>query len=256
MINASNSVIEHTARYDDTCDGKLNCTATIKIPKTMQAPVYFYYRLENFYQNHRSYVKSRNDNQLRGEKVTSYQELQDCEPFKSLDDKRDPEFFYLPCGLIARSMFNDTFVLRTEDDIVPLRKNGIAWTSDKEKKFKNPPASAVGIRIIPDFEDEDFIVWMRTAGLPDFKKLYRIIDQDLQGNYTIDIQNNYDVSSFSGKKYIVISTTSWIGGKNPFLGYAYIIVGIICFVQGIVFLVKHKVSPRKLGDTKYLEWNK
>ncbi|KAF2070911.1 hypothetical protein CYY_007777 [Polysphondylium violaceum] len=255
MINASNSVIEHTVRYDDLCGKEPNCTTTIEVPKTMQAPVYFYYRLENFYQNHRSYVKSRNDNQLRGEIVSAYKDLQDCEPFKSLDDSHDPQNFYLPCGLIARSMFNDTFVLK-QGTPIPLKKEGIAWTSDKEKKFKNPPANAVGIRIIPDFEDEDFIVWMRTAGLPDFKKLYRIIEQDLQGTYTVDIQNNYNVSSFSGKKYIVLSTTSWIGGKNPFLGYAYIIVGIICFVQGIVFLVKHKVSPRKLGDTKYLEWNK
>lgn len=33
----------------------------------MAAPVYFYYQLANFYQNHRRYVKSRSDGQLRGD---------------------------------------------------------------------------------------------------------------------------------------------------------------------------------------------
>eukprot|EP01132_Coremiostelium_polycephalum_P004775 gene4775-5955_t len=258
MINASNKVIEHTARYDDisACEVGQKCMISIEVPKTMSAPVYLYYRLENFYQNHRRYVKSRNDNQLRGVVVNSYKDLQDCDPVKSLDDSEDPKNFYLPCGLIAKSMFNDTFFLRQDGVPIDLQKNGIAWSSDKEKKFKNPPADAPGIRVIPDFEDEDFIVWMRTAGLPDFKKLYRIINQDVKGNITVEIQSNYPVKSFDGKKYVVLSTTTWIGGKNPFLGYAYIVVGVICFVQGVVFLIKHKVSPRKLGDPKYLEWNK
>lgn len=165
--------------------------------------------------------------------------------------------FLLPCGLIAWSLFNDTFMLREGNTTIPLRKNGIAWASDVKEKFHNPPADAPGVRVIADFEDEDFIVWMRTAGLPNFKKLYRIIDQDLQpGQYQVDIRNNYPVSEFDGRKYVVLSTTTWIGGKNPFLGWAYIVVGIICFLQGVVFGIKHKLSPRKLGDTKYLDWNK
>lgn len=156
-------------------------------------------------------------------------------------------------------MFNDTFLLFAPNGTgIPLRKDGIAWDSDKKTKFKNPPDSDKGVRVIADFEDEDFIVWMRTAGLPDFKKLYRIIDYKLYAGttYTVKIRSTYDVSSFSGKKHVVISTTTWIGGKNPFLGYAYIVVGAICFALGVIFGIKHKVSPRKLGDTKYLEWNK
>jgi len=125
------------------------------------------------------------------------------------------------------------------------------------KKFKNPPADAPGVRVIPDFEDEDFIVWMRVAGLPNFKKLYRIIDQDLDpGTYIVKIKNNFPVSQFDGKKFFILSTTTWMGGKNPFLGIAYIIVGSICFLQGVCFGLKHKISPRKLGDTKYLDWTK
>jgi len=259
LLVASNNVVQVMQRYDDNpaCGMNGTCTLTLTIEKDMKQPVFFYYRLENYYQNHRRYVKSRNDQQLRGTINQKYSDLDDCDPLKSVDGSKDPSQFYLPCGLIAWSLFNDTFILRDGNSTIPLRKNGIAWGSDVREKFNNPPADAPGVRVIQDFEDEDFIVWMRTAGLPNFKKLYRIIDQDIPaGTYQVDVANNYPVSSFDGKKYVVLSTTTWIGGKNPFLGWAFIVVGIICFLQGVVFGIKHKISPRKLGDTKYLDWNK
>jgi len=189
--------------------------------------------------------------------VSSYSALSDCDPIISVGGSQSASDFYLPCGLIAASVFNDTFVLQSGNTIIPLKKEGIAWASDVQHKFKNPPSSAPGVRVIADFEDEDFIVWMRTAGLPDFKKLYRIIEQDLApGDYTVTISNNYPVSAFNGRKSVVLSTTSWLGGKNSFLGWAYIVVGIVCFVQGIIFALKHRISPRKLGDTKYLDWSR
>jgi len=261
IVISSNDVIEVDVRYDVTCDVGHVCNITLNVPQDMSGPVYLYYRLVNYYQNHRRYVQSRNDDQLRGLPVTTYSDLSNCDPFisKNGNNDQDPvEQWYWPCGLIAKSVFNDTFSLWSPTSSpINLRKSGIAWASDKEKKFKNPAADTPGIRVIPDFEDEDFIVWMRTAGLPDFKKLYRIIDQDIPaGQYTVLVTSNYPVSSFSGEKHVVLSTTTWIGGKNPFLGYAYIVVGAICFVQGALFGLKHRISPRKLGDTKYLEWNK
>jgi len=261
IVISSNEVIEVDVQYDNICDVGQVCNITLNVPQDMKAPVYLYYRLENYYQNHRRYVKSRNDNQLRltaSMKVPVYSDLTDCDPYIMMgDDENNANNLYFPCGLIAKSVFNDTFSLWNGDTPILLRKSGIAWESDREKKFKNPPPGTPGYRTIPDLEDEDFIVWMRTAGLPDFKKLYRIIDTDVpKGTYTVRVNSYYPVSSFGGKKHVVLSTTTWIGGKNPFLGYAYIVVGAICFVLGIVFGLKHKISPRKLGDTKYLEWNK
>lgn len=153
-------------------------------------------------------------------------------------------------------MFNDTFVLSdaTTGSVIQLEKKGIAWESDRTAKFKNPPQDTPGIRIIPDFEDEDFIVWMRTAALPTFKKLYRIIRQPLRGTYTAQVYNNFPVAAFDGTKSIVITELSWLGGKNPFLGIAYIVTGSVCVLLGFVFLIKHKISGRRLGDTSYLEW--
>lgn len=109
---------------------------------------------------------------------------------------------------------------------------------------------------LPPVNDEDFIVWMRTAGLPTFKKLYRKINVDLKAGdvVTFNVLNYYPVSQFSGQKAIVLSTTSFLGGKNSFLGWAYIVVGIICFVLAIAFAIKHAVSPRPLGDMRAFNW--
>ena len=48
----------------------------------LQAPVYIYYGLDNFYQNHRRYVKSRDDTQLLGEVLTKKDLNKDCAPYR------------------------------------------------------------------------------------------------------------------------------------------------------------------------------
>ena len=40
------------------------CNVTLTVTERMRAPVYMYYKLTNYYQNHRRYVKSRSDQQL------------------------------------------------------------------------------------------------------------------------------------------------------------------------------------------------
>jgi hypothetical protein len=118
---------------------------------------------------------------------------------------------------------------------------------------------------MPDLKaDEHFQVWMRTAGLPSFRKLYgRVMDPIPGGVYTVSIesskfkpQRDFNVQSYKGTKSVVISTTSWIGGKNVFLGIAYITVGAISLFSGFAFLLKHLLYPRRLGDHQYLSWNK
>lgn len=250
----SESVKEFVSAPYQDCNG----TCLVNVTNIdMKAPIYFYYKLENYYQNHRRYVKSRNDAQLRGEKVDQLSSLEDCQPYASLNGDSSPANLYLPCGLIAKSLFNDTYILRNSNGTaVSLSKEGIAWPSDLDSKFKNPPADTLGIRVIPDLTDPDFVVWMRTAALPTFRKLWRVINTDLKGDYVVEINNNYPVTSFGGKKYIVLSTTSWLGGKNPFLGYAYMIVGAVCILLGIIFALKHWINGRAQGDTTYLEWAK
>lgn len=56
--------------------------------------------LTNYYQNHRRYVKSRDDEQLLGR--LSLTPSSDCTPFAYTDDGKP----IAPCGAIANSLFN------------------------------------------------------------------------------------------------------------------------------------------------------
>ena len=73
-----------------------------------QAPVSMYYSLTNFYQNHRRYVKSRDDNQLLGSSQSYSQLSSDCEPYRGQANDSLPGggLAYAPCGAIANSLFN------------------------------------------------------------------------------------------------------------------------------------------------------
>lgn len=95
-----------------------------------------YYGLTNYYQNHRRYVKSRDDDQLLGK--LNIPPSSDCLPFAEGTDGKP----VAPCGAIANSLFSDTFDLVWTDQSnmnVPLLRTDIAWPSDKKYKFNNPP---------------------------------------------------------------------------------------------------------------------
>jgi hypothetical protein len=55
---------------------------------------------------------------------------------------------------------------------------------------------------------------------------------------------DFPVKVYGGTKSILISTRTVMGGKNPFLGIAYVVVGGLCIVLGVVFTVAHLVKPR------------
>ncbi|MEE6476477.1 hypothetical protein FKM82_011085 [Ascaphus truei] len=245
------------------------CTINFTLDYAFESNVFMYYGLSNFYQNHRRYVKSRDDSQLNGDKTSLTSPSKECEPYRNSEGKP-----IAPCGAIANSMFNDTLrifkISNGDEKEITLTKKGIAWWTDKNVKFKNPTGNSTDLKDIfigtskpinwqkpvysldpgdqdnNGFINEDFIVWMRTAALPTFRKLYRLIERKdamyatlEPGNYSLLIEYNYPVRSFDGRKRMILSTISWMGGKNPFLGIAYITVGSICFFLGVVLLIIH-----------------
>jgi len=54
-------------------------------------------------------------------------------------------------------------------------------------------------------------------------------------NITVTILNWFEVESFSGQKYISISTTEWCGGRNYILAWIYITVACVAIGLAVCF---------------------
>ncbi len=61
---------------------------------------------------------------------------------------------------------------------------------------------------------------------------------------------------------LVLSTNSWMGGKNLFLGVCYLVVAGIAVLVSVGFLITYHlgcfglVKRRKFGDVSQLSWNR
>ena len=107
-------------------------------------------------------------------------------------------------------------------------------------------------------KSEALMVWMRTATLPNFRKLWGILDMDLKAGdeIQVDVLNRYNTYQFDGTKSFVLSTTTWIGGKNPAIGIVALVTGSAAVLAAFAFLAAVKVQTRKVGDLSYLSWNR
>jgi hypothetical protein len=72
-----------TIQYNDKCEIGKTCKQEFTLDADIIAPVYVYYQLDNFYQNHRRYVKSRSFSQLKGSNL-AVADLADCDPIKTM----------------------------------------------------------------------------------------------------------------------------------------------------------------------------
>lgn len=75
------------------------------------------------------YVKSRNDAQLKD--ADQANKTSGCDPEKTTKDGSP----IVPCGLIAWSLFNDTYNFTLGNKNLSVNKNGISWKSDRDHKF-------------------------------------------------------------------------------------------------------------------------
>jgi hypothetical protein len=259
-------------RYENSCNMTANefgapyCNTTVylNIPRRMEPPIYMYYKLYSFYQNYRKYAKSRYDEQLSGVAnipISSFSQA--CDQFLYYNHGWDNQSYnsaynneanvYMPCGTIAWSMFNDSFILSKPSGGVVCdginyagtncTKKGIADIADIQRfkrgasgrNFTTQYYNEAG-HYLPDILDEDFMVWMRTSAMSNFRKLYRIINVPLDpGNYTIFVQNRYPVTKFGGGKSVILSTYTWIGGDNLTFSIMNMAVGGTAFLVASAF---------------------
>lgn len=204
--------------------GPISCTLQFGIPETMGPPVFMYYRLTEFHQNHRKYSDSINVEQLKGGALSNAtifgsSDFDSCDWETSVNLDCETKKAYYPAGAVANSLFNDTIhspkiqILGDWKEYYMTDK-GISWPSDKElvkpTEYKNwevmPPRNwrerypngYTPENPIPNLqEDEAFLVWMRTAALPTFSKMSRRNDTNgmSTGTYQMTIYDRMLVRS-------------------------------------------------------------
>lgn len=169
--------------------------------------------------------------------------------------------------------FSDTHLL--------IKEGGIPRPTDTSN-----PESPEGIR------NENFVVWMRTAALSKFRKLFGRLTIKYLDPVTVETSDepvtlsavpkvaskskdpsmddigfmegdkitfriipNFVVSEFGGKKKLILSTYAPLSSNSRRVGKEFIIVGSICvFLAGLAG-IKLRLRPRVFGDPHHLHLN-
>ncbi|KAH0790769.1 cell cycle control protein [Histomonas meleagridis] len=238
FLFTNNNEIEFKEEYGSKCGKNSTCEIVIEVTQDIEYPIALLYEIEGFYQNHLKSFRSRNDKQLLGTYVR-YDEMVSCKPYRSIDDDPSPNKWLLPCGLQAMTFFNDTFEIKgllsldgpgyPEVGISPHNLNNLYQTGQKWlEQLENYYGNQVRYR---------FSMWMDTAAFPIFRRIWGITTEKgtlTKQNLTIIIQNNFDVSSFGGKKSIVLtSKRSYTTGASNF-GILYVSFSGVMLISSIV----------------------
>lgn len=266
----SNNKSKSKWKYDEE---NKQCVIELDIPNDIKSNLFMYYKLTNFYQNHRKYVESYDWNQLRGEAVPWSDISSKCDPLRYRDDK-----IIYPAGLVANSLFNDTIsttLVNSDDNNLNFEfsDKGIAWKSDlsiyKTSEYnitdivppinwiEKYPNGYTEDDLVEIAQNEHFMNWMKTAALPTFMKLYgknTVKGHKLQkGSYTLSIGMNYPVTVFGGTKSVVITTSSVVGGRHLGLSICYLVAGGLCVIFTLLFLIKQVATRNQRREHAFLD---
>lgn len=94
---------------------------------------------------------------------------------------------------------------------------------------------------IEGVNNEHFVNWMRTAGLPQFRKYYGKIDRDFDkgDSLSFELELNYEVRSFGASKSLVVTNLTPIGSKSTSLGIIYLAFGSYSILMGFLLAFYH-----------------
>lgn len=261
------------------------CQVDITVDEDMTYPVNLFYGMEGFYQNHRRYIRNRFDATYRYKQNLFLAQGNSRSRCTEPNERNGKAI--APCGAIARSFFNDTMTLWSNNSAVPLSAKGIAISGDSLAKYRNPVpkndletafadtirpinwqfmgAEDISVSTFGDedvgygFENQDWMVWMRVAALPNFKKLYRKVVKPFAedtvfraGKYSVRIVYNYPATEMGATKQVHLQETSRLGGKATNIGIIYLCTGCVLGAIAIALFVLHYTKGRAMGDQTFL----
>ena len=160
----------------------------------------------------------------------------------------------LPCGYVANSVFNDKITeIRTmrwwvsNGSYFPLSKDELAFPNeDKVYSVKeewtegsgDEPKAWKGTNMHKQYfsqDREDFKVWMRSAPLPNFRKLWYKSNLTLKNGDEIKIEVNWPPFNTTNlKKKVIITQANFMGGKSLKKGLISLGISIFFFVSSML----------------------
>jgi hypothetical protein len=214
---------------------------------------YVYYELRGFQQNHFRFQGSFSSEQLRGKYVES---PLSCTPLFSDADGRD----LMPCGLYPFYFFRDSYDL----DPYFFDETGISWEKEVGSLFKAPDPSGPynssrfsrhllqwAERFPGETENEHFVVWMRTAKGPVFRKLWaKARGGQIPALVNVTIHCDFPFNDFTGERHLVLVKVGGLGGRNMFI----MIVTWALFLLFAIFAALFKLSCCPLSRTEPDFW--
>jgi hypothetical protein len=170
----------------------------------------------------------------------------------------NPDAIALPCGLIAKYHFNDTFRLSPANEankLIEIDEKGIALYSDTEHKFKTTPEKMNQTWL--NLNDEHVMVWFQMESASKFIKLWGHVNGTLEAGreYNLLVENNWiDITQFEGRKYVYLSEVNNFGGKSRFIGLAFGFSAIAILIMMVIFILLYfvRIKDRNIYSTNDL----
>lgn len=233
-----------------------SCDVTLNVKEDMDAPITAFFQIDPFYQNYYDYYASVSWKQLIGQEDPAAR----CSKDTSFTEAGDA---IIPCGLQARSFFNDSFeVINVQsadgtNHSASLAEEGIAWQSDLER-FKNPegytePESTLWLyERFPEIikketgvKNPHFVSWMRLDAFPDVRKHYGVLNRDLRKGDKLHLRINprYPLPEGARKEF-GFSTLNVFGGNNNDFAWFFLAAALIAILMALfVVIIDRMVLP-------------
>lgn len=251
--------------------------APLASPPPLLPQIWVVYEVDSVFQNYRRYVRSYDPKAMHNGLDEGDVGVSACDPFRYITGEPNASFpnsgAIQPCGQISQSLFNDTFSMTADRGGEGLRAlhidtSDIAWSSDANDLYGDVPPE--NFNTVPAWrgggsfaealnQAQAWMVWQRPSAKPVAAKLYGRIDTDLPAGtvVSVTVANRYNSYAWQGQKNIILTTNSWVGGRNLFLGAFYIVVAGLAWALGGALFAAYTlglVSRRAYGDLSQLSW--